>query len=1221
MDNGESRDQRGAAEGAAAMETETVRNKQGKKTGGKSKPRKNQNEEQKSKPPKPSDIDDMAGNELENNGGRTLPWKAGTMDKGPQTKTVENQQGKKTGSKRNMRQNQKEKRKSKSPQVPDIDEMMENDIENDEGRTLPWKERSFCHFTWNLKVPVTTDYQRIIRNIDHDLEETPNLLRIEGLLFRAYLEVWDNGKRWDVHKAREFLDKADKYIEKTDAQLQTGYRVVALLNRMWIEYKCHNAQRVADLLSKLDKLRLRHKDHSVIGAVHATALTRLGPRVMETALQLFEVALQSFPEKGDFIYGAGLMSGRMARYRRIDTNQFEKMDQEGQRLMNSEKEYWEKMKAIKKDEYQLATSALGLNLSRRGTEDERREGYRLMREAVKKAPQVQEVVRNLAKSYKGKQIEQAIPILKDGIERSPDCHESHFQLALCYTKCAEKDKAIPEKKANWNKQALKELQKCLKLNNGHNLANMTLCKVHRGLGNNKEAEKIYNASLQQSEHRTIEDNLHLYFEYANYLEYTPTASEHESRMDMWRKVMDAAASFEYLDEASGTWQVRKKARKPKTAAYNQLLKHCKTNPCLEVGILHFQNFSFGKATKELIKLDTEGDFNIPWYLGQTYWKMGLQEEQQALSKNLRPEKAKETFKKAHDKVLGAMRFGLKQRESRELLADIALAIAHNELQLLGQDTIPLESQCIVSYREAVRCGSLVASLELLRLVQKDSLEVTSRWIFLQILAEIDVSCSLRGTNLLHQEEKPFSFEKGLSSRDRDKDALALNCKTIKRDVMAILHQEPFFRQAWREHFNMEKEILRHRFENNEGELELDGREEDKKETFSDEIVYAATDCCEKLRPLLDRIVVRKKELGNEEMKNQYFPLILDDKAAREAKKKFQIFFGIDMEKYYPKLNKQILKAQPVFLGTLYSLVNKIKHSDIDLSAILETSKDPVTLARQCTDKVEEICRFFFNAMKEAEGLWTNIRQLARDIGDGKYEKAEELLRALSSNKDFVVRIGSRPTWELLQVIAQICHSGKTSSKDLFSKMTDGTCALTQNLRRCHRAVEDALLKTDPRSEEVRTECRDTCKVAVELLNSVLAKHKNQHQTSPQEPIAFPFLDMRPDDEILQRYESDHWKGIVEKQLGKNVSKMRVDKKLVDIILKAQPCTDEENYQFIAMEEFLKQCDEGGDIPGKVSIQPDNQEEKTFQVLDLTRWITDNTERIAIKIDAVKVARQ
>ena len=55
---------------------------------------------------------------------------------------------------------------------------------------------------------------------------------------------------------------------------------------------------------------------------------------------------------------------------------------------------------------------------------------------------------------------------------------------------------------------------------------------------------------------------------------------------------------------------------------------------------------------------------------------------------------------------------------------------------------------------------------------------------------------------------------------------------------------------------MEVHILEERFRNSDGELELDGREEDLMERVSVEMENAAADCCEKLRPLLDRIVVK-----------------------------------------------------------------------------------------------------------------------------------------------------------------------------------------------------------------------------------------------------------------------------------------------------------------------------------------------------------------------------
>ncbi len=109
---------------------------------------------------------------------------------------------------------------------------------------------------------------------------------------------------------------------------------------------------------------------------------------------------------------------------------------------------------------------------------------------------------------------------------------------------------------------------------------------------------------------------------------------------------------------------------------------------------------------------------------------------------------------------------------------------------------------------------------------------------------------------MHRKVKPRTFEKGLNSRDTDIDTFALDCKKIKRDILPTLHQDTFFRQAWAQHFAMEKKVLEERFQNNEGELELDGREESSTKSVSTEEMYAAIDCCEKLRPLLDHIILK-----------------------------------------------------------------------------------------------------------------------------------------------------------------------------------------------------------------------------------------------------------------------------------------------------------------------------------------------------------------------------
>ncbi|XP_022089734.1 uncharacterized protein LOC110978772 isoform X3 [Acanthaster planci] len=434
-------------------------------------------------------------------------------------------------------------------------------------------------------------------------------------------------------------------------------------------------------------------------------------------------------------------------------------------------------------------------------------------------------------------------------------------------------------------------------------------------------------------------------------------------MDLWQKVIDLTVSFEFLDETSCKLKVQKKHERRKEEAYNKLLGFYKSNS-LTLGILHLQNFNFKEAAtvlEELKEVDRE-NFDITRYLALTYMKMGRERELQVLYLDHKPEEVKEVFDKAHENAIQAMMAGLCQTEGRKLRADTALAIAHNQLLLIGlgsraktaleqgaqgqqiplpssqqemegqnattldQDTqhtmstpttIQLDSLCIRSYREAVRCGSLLASLELLRLIQNNIVHVTSRWTFLQMLAEIDVCCSLRSSDCLHKDQKPLTFKHGLSSRDTDKDASALNCKTIKRDDRAILDGSPFFRQAWEQHFSMEKKILKHRFENNEGELELDGREELEEITSSDEIIRAATDCCLKLRPLLDGIVDKfgTEELGiAEETKNQYFPLMLDEQNATkiqsELKKRLNTIFSIDVDKNYPKLWNQLLKIQP-----------------------------------------------------------------------------------------------------------------------------------------------------------------------------------------------------------------------------------------------------------------------------------------------------------------------
>ena len=121
---------------------------------------------------------------------------------------------------------------------------------------------------------------------------------------------------------------------------------------------------------------------------------------------------------------------------------------------------------------------------------------------------------------------------------------------------------------------------------------------------------------------------------------------------------------------------------------------------------------------------------------------------------------------------------------------------------------------------------------------------------------MDICCSQQPSDCLHRDEKPRSFVSSVNSRDTDKDTFELDCKKIKQSISTTLREDAFFRQAWVQHFEMEKKVLEERFQINNGWLAMDGREESSTESVSKEEMYAAVDCCEKLRPLLDHIIVK-----------------------------------------------------------------------------------------------------------------------------------------------------------------------------------------------------------------------------------------------------------------------------------------------------------------------------------------------------------------------------
>ncbi|XP_071799084.1 uncharacterized protein [Asterias amurensis] len=1106
---------------------------------------------------------------------------------------------------------------------------------------LHWKEQP-CHFTWNLSAGDLTDYEGIIRKIDHDLKMTPNLLRVDQLLFRAYLEVSDRRLCWNVKKAREFLDEADDYIDtKTERKLQPGYRRVAILNRIWIEHNSHNTKEVDKLLSKLSGLGQDETDELVVKTLLASALTRLGPTMLNRSLQIYEEALHVFPDNAGFLYGAILVTGRIMRFERPVGSLYKDLDKNGMKLMDKEKKHCDELIRVN-DEYQYGKSYLGLNLSRRADEakkhqdeakkhqdeakkhqDEAKkhleEAKKHLEEAHEKAPEVEAVFNNLMRFYRCTKgfLDQAISkyesVFSQKIKSNHDVPESHNQLALCYMAKAKYKKSSAEEKKQYTQKALEEFDKCLKDEPMHFVAALKKVELLAAQETDDDAKRrCYEDILQKSDKYPISNKLTVYLAYSK--------AGLSLDFNMLQKVMDLLSSFEHhWNEKKCKWEFQvRKAKDASAIAFKKLHSHYlgQENEKLRLGILYFQNLDFEEAIRNLEKLNPESDLDIPFYLAAAYLKWGSEKE---MSKKP-AEDVRDCYKKARRNVYDARKQGLDLSRFRKLLSDAALAIAHFNLETntSQQSRIEVESDCIESYREAIRCGSLVASLEMLRLIKKGFLKKTPRAKFLQILAEIDICCSQRRSDCLHRDEKPRSFVSSVNSQDTDKDAFELDCKKIKQSISTTLREDAFFRQAWVQHFEMEKKVLEERFQNNHGELALDGREESStKSDSTEEEIDAAINCCEKLRPLLDHIINKfeKDELKKtEETWFKYFPLISTkkDSVRTDLQETLQKYFGINFKEHYPKLFESLVQVQPgfnsdnAFLLTLNKLVNHVKHSGTHTQDILEKFKKPVKLARQCIDKVEEICNFFFKAMKESSELGekknrlvTDLKHSGQELGEKK-NKADELLRILQDHNDFVVRMSTTDFLELLAVIKM-----QSDREEAVNKLAKGTWELSENLRTSHLELEVSIQNNDRSKKEVIEKCRDTCKEADTLLKEVL---KTKRQDDGAE-VQFPFVDMHSSD-------LKDWKRGVQNHLKKDMKSHKINPTgdLLKVMLQAQPCSSEENYNFLLMRKFLEKCDGAGDcIPSEVSIRTESNELKSHHAVDLTRWCTNNAEKIASEV--------
>ncbi|XP_071792204.1 uncharacterized protein [Asterias amurensis] len=1080
-----------------------------------------------------------------------------------------------------------------------------------------WQTDGECHFTWNLEenpvVIKTAD--KILRKIQNNLAET-DFLGIGHLLFKACLQVWFK----DVTDAFVSLDKAKQEIEKRRGEDEyKGYKSVEHLNRMWIENTIlSNSQKLCELHEELKTIQLEEKDLRVVGAVKAAALMRLGPVMCDTNLALFKAAHQAFPSNPDFLFGVAFITGQKMRFvRPIGSRYYHRMDQIGKTLMDEEKGYWETLNdMILPDKRScLVKSMLGWNLSRRDRRREKREALELLELAYKEAPEIHQVCRNLVRFKRKPDPDGSITILKRAISRQPDRTENHHQLALCYIQ------KYAEKKGNeWNKKALEELDKCLSMDSLHGHASLNKAKLLKDVPNGNP-EEVYINIVYKMKDNTPDDKLKIYEDFASFLNENKTASRYNDRFDMWQEVMNIFTEHFGHQNESGKWEATLKANDSKTKAYKVLEEHYEGQADhLKLGILFYQNYEFDQAIDMLATVD-QTNAEVPYYLAKSYLKKG---QEKTVGDQASPEEAAGDFTRAREKVELVRESGLEQEKVREILADTALAIAHNELQANANDVIQLEDRCVTSYREAVRCGSLVAGLELMKLAKSDVIDTSSSSMskFIQMLAEIKVCCSQSQSDALHAESKPLTFEGGLRSKETAIEPCMLRNRTkIKDELKGILSKETFFQKAWKGLFKMEVKLLKERFGGTDGHG-LDGREEASPlEGVTDDVIDKAVGCCCDTRPLLDRVMEKfmKDELDIATVKNNYFPLILDENLTPEKTKESLLeklkICKVDMRTHYPKLYDYLLKLQPkispgnTFMKNFCTIVNKTKHTSED---VLDIEPYPVELARQSTDKVEEICQVFFDTMEEAKVLRTRVKDLVSAIRQGggeEVEKADELFGILMKNEDFVIRLDN--TWKYLGTLALINHSREKAGTDVdltrWTELSERNSGFSQDLRKGYLEVEAALLTNngDQSSMEVLEECHKTCLEADKLLNRSLQSEENLYPT-------FPFLDKCP----VENKQS--WEGNVKKQLkSKKLLSQKIsdDKKLLDIILQAQPCSNEDNYRFIAMRKFLD--DRSRKIfKDTVSIEKGTNPTESYGILDLTRWCVNHAEKLASKVKGI-----
>ncbi|XP_067100768.1 interferon-induced protein with tetratricopeptide repeats 9 [Osmerus mordax] len=381
-----------------------------------------------------------------------------------------------------------------------------------------------CHFTWGIDKADIEDLKGLSEKLLDRIKSCH--ARYHPIYFNILAFV--NHLEGESGVALGFLKKAEKVLRerKDDTELLVTYG-----NYAWVHYHAGNKDEVKVYLEKLEEIYKAHPkvsmnpcDLPIIHGEKGWSFLRLGFTFYQRARDSFQKAVEGIPDSVSFNMGYAVVLYRLeGMVRQTGAGGGEEAGGAIQQLR--------KALVLDPDNAEVMV-LLALKLQNQSTG--RQEATRLVKQALRLAPDVPQVTRYVAKFLRLEgSIKESLELLGKALELSPNSSFLHHQVGLCHKKqmikMQEEGRGAPGRRPVGGgvpvaklkamaAECIRHFSRAVELKPSNNHARVSLAEAYADHGQMEEATKIF-MSLEKDKSLLESDRQHVLCCYGLYLLY------------------------------------------------------------------------------------------------------------------------------------------------------------------------------------------------------------------------------------------------------------------------------------------------------------------------------------------------------------------------------------------------------------------------------------------------------------------------------------------------------------------------------------------------------------------------------------------------------------------------------------------------------------------------------------------------------------------------------